>query len=112
VEKKRLRLPARLRKFFWDVDFERLTGGVSRDFILKRLLACGDWSAWKWLRKHVPEDELRALLVRTRGRSLEPDRLLFYAVILGIPYETAVAWLREREDPWSRRHEATRKRST
>lgn len=109
--KQRLRLPARLREFFWDVDWERLTREESREFILKRLLACGDWYAWKWLRKHVADDELRAFLVRTRGRGLEPDRLLFYAVILGIPFETATAWIRERQDPWSRRREATRKRS-
>jgi antitoxin (DNA-binding transcriptional repressor) of toxin-antitoxin stability system len=30
--------------------------------------------------------------------------------MLGIPYETVRGWLRDRQDPWSRRHEILRAR--
>jgi len=106
------RLPAWLRKFFWDVDFETLDLARYRAFVLRRLLARGDWRAWKWVRRHFSESELRDFIVRTRGRGIdEPQRLTFYAAILGIPYATVIGWLRERADPWSRRHAAvSRKR--
>jgi hypothetical protein len=104
-------LPRWLWTFFWDVDPKALDPVEYRDFILGRLLARGDWRAWKWVRRHWTEEELREFLLRTRGRGIdEPERLTFYALMLGIPYETVRGWLRDRQDPWSRRHEILRAR--
>jgi hypothetical protein len=82
-------LPRWLWTFFWDVDPKALDPVEYRDFILGRLPARGDWRAWKWVRRHWTEEELREFLLRTRGRGIdEPERLTFYALMLGIPYET------------------------
>gem|GEM_PF-653690 len=100
-------LPRWLWTFFWDVDPKALDPVEYRDFILTRLLARGDRRAWKWVRRHWTEEELREFLLRTRGRGIdEPERLTFYALMPGIPYETVRGWLGERRDSWSRRSDA------
>ena len=57
------KLPRWLWTFFWDVDPKALDPVGHRDFILGRLLARGDRRAWKWVRRHWTEEELREFLL-------------------------------------------------
>ena len=64
------RLPRTLRPFFWDYDFARLSWAADRDLIIGRILAVGNWDSLRWLRRRLPDPELRAWLVHRRGAGL------------------------------------------
>ncbi|MBI2268042.1 MAG: hypothetical protein HYU80_01180 [Candidatus Blackburnbacteria bacterium] len=61
--------PEEFRKYFWDVDFEKLNLEHSKVFILKRLLDRGDTKAVIWLRQHYTADDIKNLLLTTRDLS-------------------------------------------
>ena len=87
------RLPHRLRPLFWDYDFARLSWKADRDRIIARILAVGNWDAIRWLRRRVPDAELRAWLQHRRGAGLSNRHLRFWELILGLPHLQVNAWL-------------------
>lgn len=97
-------LPDLLGRYFWDYDAERLTWEDSRHTIVLRLLQEGGWDAVRWLRAHLGEDELRDFLVRRRGRGIDPKRLRFWELILGLPHDEVSDWIAAaKANPWNRR---------
>ncbi len=77
------KLPQFLKKYFWDVDFERLNTSKYRFYIIKRILNCGDEKALKWLNKHFNKDEQVETL--TSIRELSPRSANFWTLILDVP---------------------------
>jgi hypothetical protein len=97
-------LPDLLRRYFWEYDPARLSWEGSRHTIVTRLLQSGGWDAVRWLRAHVSDDELRELLVRRRGRGIDPKRLRFWGLILDLPREQVDEWIAvARSNPWHQR---------
>ena len=95
-------LPDCVRRLLWDVadaSWER-----HRDFLIERVLSQGDWEAWRWIRRRAGDAALRAVLERTRARSLSRAQISLWQVILDLPEELVRAWL---TDPsrviWDRR---------
>jgi hypothetical protein len=67
-------LPEQLRRFFWDVDFERLSITKSSYFIISRLMEDGDEAAFTFLLKTYSKTELTEVLKNSRylsGKSRE-----------------------------------------
>ena len=106
-------LSALLRRYLWEYDPGKLSWEGSRHIIITRLLQSGGWDAVVWLRAHVSDQELRDLLIRRRGRGLNPERLRFWELILDLPRERVDEWVaaaranpryqRETDSVWSRR---------
>ncbi len=86
-------LPELVRPLFWDQDFDALDWREHRDFIIRRVLVAGSWDAIVWLRSQLSNDELRAWIERHDGRSLSPQQLRFWQVILDLPAASVDAWL-------------------
>jgi len=89
------KLPRTLRPFFWDYDFARLSWKADRDLIIGRILAVGTWDALRWLRRRLPDAELRAWLVQRRGAGLSNRHLRFWELILDLPHRQVNEWLKE-----------------
>lgn len=57
-----------------------------------------------WLRTRRSDAEIRDFIVRRRGRGIEPRRLRFWSVVVGIPHADVDEWIAAaRTNPWSRR---------
>jgi hypothetical protein len=87
------RLPQRLRPLFWDHRFARLTWEADADLIAGRILAVGDWTAVRWLRRSLGDDALRTWLERRCGAGLSPRQLRFWELVLDLPHREVNAWL-------------------
>jgi hypothetical protein len=87
------RLPRTLRRFFWEYNFADLSWKADRDLIIGRILAVGNWESLRWLRRRVPDEELRAWIIRRRGAGLSNRHLRYWELILDIPHRTVNAWL-------------------
>jgi hypothetical protein len=74
------RLPKEFKKYFWDVDFSKLSYRQYSKFILERLLKLGDSRAVKWMFKTFSQGTLKRCVLEAKGldkRSNELWRLFF-----------------------------------
>lgn len=76
------KLPAFLKPYFWDVDFEKIDPEKSKMFILKRCLDRGSDKAIKWLLQHYTKDDIRHLLLTSRDLSAKTAN--FWALYLNV----------------------------
>jgi len=52
----------------------------------------------------MTDGELRRWFRETRGRALDPPRLRYWEVVLGLPKKEVDGWIRSmRKGPWHRR---------
>ena len=79
------KLPASLKKYFWDVDFEKINLDNRRVYVLRRILEYGDETAVRWMWKNFKEEEIKNALCNFRGYSLKTAN--FWAFILNIKKE-------------------------
>jgi hypothetical protein len=87
------RLPAKLRRFFWEYDFRELGWKEDKDLIISRILTRGDWDSILWLRARVDSPRLRDWIIQHRGRGLSPEQLRFWELALKIPHRQVNSWL-------------------
>lgn len=90
------KLPAFLKQYFWDVDFEKIDPEKSKMFILKRCLDRGSDKAIKWLLQHYTKDDIRHLLLTSRDLSAKTAN--FWADLLGLDKRKVVCL----QKPYSR----------
>ena len=79
------RLPSALKKYFWDVEFEKIDLEKRRVYVLKRILDYGDEAAVSWMRKNFTDVEIKNILYNYRGLSLKSAN--FWAVIVDVKKE-------------------------
>ncbi len=79
------RLPDFLRKYFWDVEFEKIEPANSKAFVLRRILNYGDEEAVAWMYKNFHPSEVRQCLSDFRGYSQKSAN--YWALILDVPRE-------------------------
>lgn len=96
------KLPRFLKKYFWDVDFEKIDSQKSSIYIIERILEYGDDRAIKWLFGEFKTDLIKTILKTQRGFS--PKTARFWASFLGID-ERKVAclqtpYLKMRQTHW------------
>ncbi|MFH1288359.1 MAG: hypothetical protein ABII25_06650 [bacterium] len=87
------KLPLILKKYFWDVSFEKIDLKKSRAYIVKRLLEYGDGKAIKWMWHNFEKTEVKDVLSNSRGFSVKSAN--FWALILNISKEEVLC-LRKR----------------
>ena len=75
-------LPKFLKKYFWDIDFEKLDVKTHYQDILVRILEHGDMKAIDWMKRSFTKDDVAEVLFRLRG--ISPKSANFWALIFGI----------------------------
>lgn len=96
-------LPARLRQFFWDVDFDQLTWRNHPEFITSRLLVAGDLWATRWLRSRLGDVALAEFIVATKARGLRPEQITFWSALFKLSKKTEKTLLNQprlSNTPW------------
>ena len=78
-------LPEFLKGLFWQSDLRDVSWSEHRDYIINQILLVGDRRQVDWLRSKISDDELRAFILRKRGRGLGKRDLRFWAAVLEIP---------------------------
>ena len=76
------RLPGFLKRYFWDVEFEKLDAQKYSQDLLSRLLEYGDEKAVSWMRKNFNKRQIEDVLFHYR--SVSPQSANFWAVIFNI----------------------------
>jgi|SRR3990167_3904813 len=76
------KLPSGLKKYFWDVDFEKIGLNNRRVYVLKRILEYGDNKAIGWMWKNFADSEIKDILYHYRGLSFKSAN--FWAVIVNV----------------------------
>jgi hypothetical protein len=79
------KLPQALKKYFWDVEFEKIDFKNRRVYVLKRILEYGDEKAVAWMWKNFKKRDIKNVLSKYRGFSLKTAN--FWAFILKIDKE-------------------------
>ncbi len=87
------KLPLFLKKYFWDVQFEKIDLKKDREYILRRILDYGDEKAVSWMYANFEKSEIRNALSSFRGYSQKSAN--YWALILDVPKEK-VPCLRKR----------------
>lgn len=77
------KLPNFLKKYFWEVEFEKINLQKSKIYILRRILEYGDEKAVIWMRKNFKMSEIKNALSNFRGYSQKTAN--FWSIILNIP---------------------------
>lgn len=80
-----IRLPAEFRKYFWDVEFKKISPSRHLDFILSRIMNFGNMKAIQWMFKNVNENKLKDYVLRLGGRQLDKRSRNFWRILLGLP---------------------------
>ena len=78
--------PKFLKKYFWDVDFEKLDYKSYPRYIIERILEYGDESGINWMMKNFS----RIQIIRTlqKSRQLSSKSANFWAFVLNTKKET------------------------
>lgn len=77
--------PEFLKKYFWDVEFEKINFRNRKAYILKRILEYGDREAVVWMQKNFTKTEIKNALCNFRGYSLKTAN--FWTFLLNIKKE-------------------------
>ncbi len=97
-----LKLPSFLKKYFWDVDFDKVDKKQSALYVIHRLLDKGNDKAVQWLFKTYSNDLLKEVLVKRRGFSAKTAN--FWADLLDIDKRKVVClqtpYLKMHQDHW------------
>ena len=97
-------MPPLLRPLFWDYDWRVLTWTKDEDLILGRVLAEGGWAQVCLLRSELGDQRIADWLLCHEGRGLNPQRLRFWELILGLPKRRVDGWVKAaRSGPWGER---------
>ena len=80
-----MKLPNFLKKYFWEVDFDKLDFKKRSEYVILRLLEYGDIKALRWLFGNLPKKKIRDIIIKRRG--LSPRSLYFWRYFLNIPKE-------------------------
>lgn len=71
-----------LKKYFWDIDFDKLNIQKSAIYVVERILEYGDEKAIRWLFKTYSKDLIKKVVMTRRG--LSPKTANFWGIMLDI----------------------------
>jgi hypothetical protein len=78
---------------FWDCEPGSLDLHKHRDFLIRRVLESGDWSAIQWIRGAMGDAAIREWFLSKNGGRLDPRRLRFWGLILDVPVSRVDEWV-------------------
>jgi len=97
------RLPEFLKKYFWEVNFEKLDVKKNSAYILIRLLEYGDEKAIGWMKRHFTKDDIENVLFHFRG--ISPKSANYWALMLDIDKNSVLClqrhYLKIRKKHWN-----------
>lgn len=70
MKRKHGKLPAFLKRYFWDVPFAELHPRRSRTFVLERILEYGDQRAVRWMDEQFDQRAIRETVARSQRLSV------------------------------------------
>lgn len=82
-----------MRRLFWDCDPGELSWEAHLDFIVERMLSRGDWDSIQWLRRLIGDERIGEVIRRHGGRTLTPQQIRLWQLILDLPEEEVAKWL-------------------
>ena len=77
-----MKLPKFLKKYFWEIDFDKLDFNKRIEYTALRLLECGDVEAVRWLFRNIPKRKIREIIIKQRG--LSSRSLYFWSYFFNI----------------------------
>lgn len=78
-------LPQFLKKYFWDVDFNKLDKEIYASFIIERILEEGDEKAARWMRDNFDLEQIKNVLYNSKNLSLKSAN--YWQLILNLKRE-------------------------
>ncbi len=75
---KEQKVPSEFKKYFWDVDFEKIDLQYNRKFILERLLNFGTFDTFNWIFTTFTNVEVKNLLKEKGFHSLSKNSFYFW----------------------------------
>ena len=98
----KMKLPSSFKKYFWDIDFEKLNFRKYPVYVSERILEHGNVQAIKWLFRNISKKELIKTILKTR--QLSPRSANYWALILDIPKNQILclkkSYLKQRKSHW------------
>jgi len=94
-------MPEFLKKYFWDVDFSKLTLPKHSSFIATRLLEYGGEDAIRWLFKNIEHSIIKDTFIKSRG--LSNKSLLFWSSVFDID-KGKIPWLKKSYQKMQQTH--------
>lgn len=76
-------LPKELRRYFWDVNAEKLNPAKHSTYVINRLMNIGNVPAIRWMRRTFPEDLIKETV--KSSRDFNSMTALFWARYYNIP---------------------------
>ena len=78
-----VKLPAAAKKYFWDINADKLDVSKHSRYVIERLLEYGDFPELRWLFQHFKKEEIVYVLKRSRFLSLRSAH--FWSQMLRVP---------------------------
>lgn len=76
-------LPKEFKKYFWDVNFEKLDFRKHPYFVIERFLEYGNPEAIRWMMKIFKKEQIKKTLASRRGISVKSAN--FWSSIINMP---------------------------
>jgi len=77
-----MKLPKAFKKYFWDVNFEKLDDKKDHVYIITRILGYGGIEAARWMMKHYPKKDITK--VAKNSREMSKKAMNFWYLILNL----------------------------
>ncbi len=76
-----IKLDVKLKKYFWDVDFDALDVEKNTKYILERILDLGDEKAVRWMQKTFSKKDIQNAF--KNNRKISKKSLNFWNLVFG-----------------------------
>ena len=84
--KKTQQLPKEFKKYFWDVEFSKISLTKNLNLVLSRLMNFGNMRAIRWMLKSIKEATLKEYLNSFGDRQLDKRSNNFWRLYFGIKH--------------------------
>ena len=78
------KLPKEFKKYFWDVDFSRISMKEHLNYILSRMLNFGNMKAIHWMLKNVDLKKIKEYVLKYGDRQLDRRSYNFWRLYFGL----------------------------
>ncbi|MBU1159652.1 MAG: hypothetical protein ABIJ28_04285 [Patescibacteria group bacterium] len=89
-------IPRELKKYFWDVDTDKLDIKTYPEYVILRVLEYGDATALRWLFRNFKKSDFKKVLTKRRGISAKTAN--YWGLILGIPRNKILCLRKQYQD--------------
>ncbi|OGC05068.1 hypothetical protein A2276_03885 [candidate division WOR-1 bacterium RIFOXYA12_FULL_43_27] len=78
------KLPPEFKKYFWDIDFDKLSVSKHINSILSRLLSFGNMQAIRWVVGNIGTPRIKQYVLGFGEKQLDKRSLNFWKIYLNI----------------------------